>query len=283
MAYFLSGVETAKAITENLRGQVEAMAGRPCLATVRMGNKDAGVSYELSILKRCQKAGIEVRQVVIAEDAPEEELLNWICALNANREVHGILVFRPLPKHIDENAVRRALASHKDVDGITDWNMANLYSGNNRPRLFPPCTAEGCVALLKHYQIPIEGKHVVIVGRSMVVGKPLAMLMLQENATVTICHSRTENLPAICQGADILVVAAGKAGLIGTEHVRPGQVILDVGINTDAEGKLCGDVRFEEVKNIVKAITPVPGGVGSMTTAILASHVVKAAEKMIGR
>lgn len=283
MAYFLSGVEAAKAITENLRGQVEAMAGQPCLATVRMSNKDADVSYELSILKRCQKAGIEVRQVVIAEDAPEEELLNWTCALNANREVHGILVFRPLPKHIDENAVRRALASHKDVDGITDRNIANLYSGNNRSCLFPPCTAEGCVALLKHYQIPIEGKHVVIVGRSMVVGKPLAMLMLQENATVTICHSRTENLPAICQGADILVVAAGKAGLIGAEHVRPGQVILDVGINTDAEGKLCGDVRFEEVKNIVKAITPVPGGVGSMTTAILASHVVKAAEKMIGR
>lgn len=203
--------------------------------------------------------------------------------MSADRKVHGILVFRPLPKHIDENAVRRALASYKDVDGITDWNMANLYSGNNRSSFFPPCTAEGCVALLKHYQIPIEGKYVVIVGRSMVVGKPLAMLMLQENATVTICHSKTENLPAICQGADILVVAAGKAGLIGAEHVRPGQVILDVGINTDAEGKLCGDVRFEEVKNIVKAITPVPGGVGSMTTAILASHVVKAAEKMIGR
>lgn len=283
MAYLLSGAEAAKAITKDLHEQVDAMTGQPCLATVRMGSKDADVSYELSILKRCQKAGIEVRQVVIAEDAPQEELLNWICALNADREVHGILVFRPLPKHIDENAVRRALASHKDVDGITDWNMINLYSGNNRSCLSPPCTAEGCVALLKHYQIPIEGKHVVIVGRSMVVGKPLAMLMLQENATVTICHSKTENLPAICQGADILVVAAGKAGLIGAEHVRSGQVILDVGINTDAEGKLCGDVRFEEVKNIVKAITPVPGGVGSMTTAILASHVVKAAEKMIGR
>lgn len=279
MAYLLSGVEAAKAITKDLHEQVETMTGRPCLATVRMGNKEADVSYELSILKRCQRVGVEVRQVVIAEDAPQEELLNWICTLSADREVHGILVFRPLPKHIDENAVKRALASHKDVDGITDRNMANLYSGNNRSCLFPPCTAEGCVALLKHYQIPIEGKHVVIVGRSMVVGKPLAMLMLQENATVTICHSKTENLPVICQGADILVVAAGKAGLIGAEHVRPGQVVLDVGINTDAEGKLCGDVRFEEVKNIVKAITPVPGGVGSMTTAILASHVVKAAEK----
>lgn len=283
MAYLLSGVEAAKAITETLHEQVEAMTGQPCLATVRMGNKEADVSYELSILKRCQRVGIEVRQVVIAEDTPQEELLNWICTLNADREVHGILVFRPLPKHIDENAVRRALTSHKDVDGITDWNMANLYSGNNRSSFFPSCTAEGCVALLKHYQIPIEGKHVVIVGRSMVVGKPLAMLMLQENATVTICHSKTENLSAICQAADILAVAAGKAGLIGAEHVRSGQVILDVGINTDAEGKLCGDVRFEEVKNIAKAITPVPGGVGSMTTAILASHVVKAAEEMIRR
>lgn len=283
MSYLLSGVEAAKAITEDLHEQVKAMAGPPCLATVRMGNKEADVSYELSILKRCQKAGIEVRQVVIAADAPQEELLNWICTLNVDREVHGILIFRPLPKHIDENAVRRALTSRKDMDGITDWNMTYLYSGNNRSCLFPPCTAEGCVALLKHYQIPIEGKHVVIVGRSMVVGKPLAMLMLQENATVTICHSKTENLPAICQSADILVAAAGKTGLIGAEHVRPGQVILDVGINIDAEGKLCGDVRFEEVKNIVKAITPVPGGVGSMTTAILANHVVKAAEKMIGR
>ena len=180
-----------------------------------------------------------------------------IHALNADEKVHGVLMFRPLPKHLDDEAARAALDPKKDMDGITDGSMTAVYAGTKGG--YPPCTAAACVALL--------------------IGKPVSMLLLAEHATVTICHSRSENLPEICREADILVVAAGKTGMVGAESVRAGQVVLDVGIHVGADGNLCGDTRYAEVEPVVEAITPVPGGVGTVTSTILASHVVEAAER----
>ena len=177
----------------------------------------------------------------------------------------------------DTEPARAALDPKKDMDGITDGSMTAVYAGTKGG--YPPCTAAACVALLKHYNIPIKGKRVVVIGRSLVIGKPVSLLLLAEHATVTICHSRSENLPEICREADILVVAAGKAGMVGAESVRAGQVVLDVGIHVGADGNLCGDTRFAEVEPVVEAITPVPGGVGTVTSTILASHVVEAAER----
>ena len=207
----------------------------------------------------------------------QKVLMENIHALNADEKVHGVLMFRPLPGHLDDEAARAALDPKKDMDGITDGSMTAVYAGTKGG--YPPCTAAACVALLKHYNIPIKGKRVVVIGRSLVIGKPVSLLLLAEHATVTICHSRSENLPEICREADILVVAAGKAGMVGAESVRAGQVVLDVGIHVGADGNLCGDTRFAEVEPVVEAITPVPGGVGTVTTSVLVSHVVEAAEK----
>ena len=269
MAMLLKGADAARALTEQLREQAEELkknGTEPCLAILRVGAREDDLSYERGALKRCEKVGITVRQVVLPEDAGQQELMDNIRSLNEDERVHGVLMFRPLPKHLDDEAARRALDPRKDMDGITDGG-------------YPPCTAAACVALLKHYNVPIKGKRVVVIGRSLVIGKPVSLLLLAEHATVTICHSRSENLPAICREADILVVAAGKAGMVGAESVRAGQIVLDVGIHVGADGNLCGDTRFAEVEPIVEAITPVPGGVGAVTTAILASHVIEAARR----
>ncbi len=280
MAILLKGADAAKALTEKLHERADALRQRgvePCLAILRVGAREDDLSYERGALKRCEKVGIAVRQVVLPEDVDQLELLNNIRSLNEDEAVHGVLMFRPLPKHLDDEAARAALDPKKDMDGITDGSLAAVYAGSKGG--YPPCTAAACVALLKHYDIPIKGKRVVVIGRSLVIGKPVSMLLLAEHATVTICHSRSENLPAICREADILVVAAGKAGMVGAESVRAGQIVLDVGIHVGADGNLCGDTRFAEVEPIVDAITPVPGGVGTVTTTILASHVIEAAEQ----
>ena len=265
MAMLLKGADAARALTEQLHEQAEELkknGTEPCLAILRVGAREDDLSYERGALKRCEKVGITVRQVVLPEDAGQQELMDNIRSLNEDERVHGVLMFRPLPKHLDDEAARRALDPRKDMDGITDGSLAAVY-----------------VALLKHYNVPIKGKRVVVIGRSLVIGKPVSLLLLAEHATVTICHSRSENLPAICREADILVVAAGKAGMVGAESVRAGQIVLDVGIHVGADGNLCGDTRFVEVEPIVEAITPVPGGVGAVTTAILASHVIEAARR----
>ena len=264
MAMLLKGADAARALTEQLREQAEELkknGTEPCLAILRVGAREDDLSYERGALKRCEKVGITVRQVVLPEDAGQQELMDNIRSLNEDERVHGVLMFRPLPKHL----------------GITDGSLAAVYAGTDSG--YPPCTAAACVALLKHYNVPIKGKRVVVIGRSLVIGKPVSLLLLAEHATVTICHSRSENLPAICREADILVVAAGKAGMVGAESVRAGQIVLDVGIHVGADGNLCGDTRFAEVEPIVEAITPVPGGVGAVTTAILASHVIEAARR----
>lgn len=279
MATLLKGGPAAKALTEALQERTEALKARgviPCLAIVRVGAREDDLSYERGAVKRCEKVGIAVRRVLLPDSVTQEELVNEIETLNRDPAVHGVLMFRPLPRTIDERAVCETLLPAKDMDGITSGSLAAVYAGTKDG--YPPCTAEACVQLLKHYQIPIAGKRTVVIGRSLVIGKPVSMLLLAENATVTICHSKSQKLPEICREADILVVAAGKARMVGAEFLRPGQVVLDVGIHADPDGSLCGDTRFEEAEPVAAAITPVPGGVGAVTTAILARHVITAAE-----
>lgn len=283
MSTILSGKEVAAALTDALVQRTQALKDRgisPTLAIVRVGEREDDLSYERGATKRCEKIGVAVRSFVLPADVSQEELLQVIDQVNRDPEIHGCLLFRPLPKHMDDETVRRALAPEKDVDGITDGSLAGVFAGVKRG--FPPCTAQACMEILAHYGYDLTGKRVTVVGRSLVVGKPVAMMLLQKNATVTLCHTRTVDMPAVCREAEILVVAAGKAGVVDASYVSPGQVVVDVGINVNAEGKLCGDVAFDAVEPVVDAITPVPGGVGSVTTCVLVGHVVEAAERTCG-
>ena len=282
MALLLKGGQAAAAMNEKTAARVAALAAAgvvPTLAVVRMGAREDDLSYERGVMNRCAKLGIQVKPYLLEADASQDQLLAVLEEINQDGSIHGCLIFRPLPAQIDDKAVRAALAPEKDVDGITDASLAGVFTGSGVG--YAPCTAQACVEILDHYGIPLEGKRVTVVGRSLVVGKPAAMLLDRKNATVTICNSRTRNLPEICRGADVLVVAMGKRGAIGGDCVVPGQVVVDVGIHTGENGKLCGDVRFEEAEPVVAAITPVPGGVGAMTTSVLAAHVVEAAGKGI--
>ncbi|MGM9639403.1 MAG: bifunctional 5,10-methylenetetrahydrofolate dehydrogenase/5,10-methenyltetrahydrofolate cyclohydrolase, partial [Butyricicoccaceae bacterium] len=266
MAEILKGAPVAKAITAQLIPEVEALKANgviPTLCIVRVGERPDDLSYEKGAVKRCAACGIEAHSRVLPQDASEEALLEVIRELNADPTVHGVLLFRPLPKHMNEARVCAALAPEKDMDGITDGSMAGLFSGSGLG--YPPCTAQACIEILDHYGIAIEGKRATVLGRSNVIGKPAAMLLLGRNATVTICHTRTRDLPAACAGAEILIAAAGRAGVVTADHVSPGQVVLDVGINVTDDGNLTGDVDFAAAEPIVAAITPVPAGVGSVT------------------
>lgn len=254
----------------------------PTLAILRVGEREDDLAYERGALKRCAKNDIGVRQVVLPESVSQEDLISAIEDLNHDPSVHGVLMFRPLPKTLDETAACEALLPEKDVDGITRGSMATIYAGVGSG--FAPCTAEACIALLRHYGVELSGKRAVVVGRSLVIGKPVAMLLMQKanNATVTVCHSRTNNLPEVIRGADIVIAAMGRAESLGADCFAPGQIVLDVGINwSEAKNKLVGDVDFDKVKDIVADITPVPAGVGSVTTAILVRHVVEAAERSL--
>lgn len=282
MALLLKGGQAAAAMNEKTAAKVAALTAAgvvPTLAVVRMGAREDDLSYERGVMNRCTKLGIQVKHYLLEADASQDQLLAVIREINQDSSVHGCLLFRPLPAQINDKAVREALAPEKDVDGITDASLAGVFTGSGVG--YAPCTAQACVEILDHYGIPLEGKRVTVVGRSLVVGKPAAMLLDRKNATVTICNSRTRNLPEICRGAEVLVVAMGKRGAIGGDCIAPGQVVVDVGIHTDENGKLCGDVRFEEAEPVAAAITPVPGGVGAMTTSVLAAHVVEAAGKRI--
>ncbi|MBR5283779.1 MAG: bifunctional 5,10-methylene-tetrahydrofolate dehydrogenase/5,10-methylene-tetrahydrofolate cyclohydrolase [Clostridia bacterium] len=282
MAELLKGAPVAKAITAQLTQQVEALKEKgvvPTLSIVRVGERPDDISYEKGAMKRCDMCGIAVKNHILPADATEEELLAVIEGINQDASIHGVLLFRPLPKHINENRVCAALAPEKDMDGITDGSMAGIFSGSGTG--YPPCTAQACIEILDHYGIEITGKKATVLGRSNVIGKPVAMLLLQRNATVTVCHTRTKDLTGTCAAAEILIAAAGKAGVVSAEHVSEGQIVLDVGINVTEEGNLVGDVDFTAVEPVVQAITPVPAGVGSVTTAVLAKHVVTAAEKTL--
>lgn len=278
MAELLKGAPAAKAIIEDLIPRVEKLTAAgvvPTLAIVRLGEEGSQLSYQRNATRKCESIGARVLSFDLPESSSQEELLALIESINTRRDIHGCLILRPLPGHIDERAVCEALAPEKDLDCATALSLATVFSG--RGAGYPPCTAQACLEMLDHYQVDVAGKHVVVVGRSLVVGRPVSLLLQARNATVTMCHSRSVGLPELCRRADVLVVAAGKAGLIGAEHLSPGQTVIDVGINAVGD-KLCGDVRFEEAEGIVAAVSPVPGGVGAVTTAVLAKHLVQAAE-----
>jgi len=280
MAQLLKGAPVAKAITQSLAEKSAFLREKgivPTLAIVRVGSRPDDLSYEKGAIKRCGMCGIEVSLNTLPEDASQQELLDVIERLNNDKNIHGVLLFRPLPKHMDEAAVCAALSPEKDMDGITEGSMAGIFSGSGMG--YPPCTAQACIEILDHYGFDITGKRAVVMGRSNVIGKPVAMLLLSRNATVTVCHTKTRNPQEICASADILIAAAGRPGVIGREHVSEGQIVLDVGINVLDDGSLTGDVDFDIVEPVVSAITPVPAGVGSVTTAVLAKHVIMAAEK----
>ena len=247
----------------------------PTLAVIRVGAREDDISYERGLMTRCGKVGVQVRSFHLSENASQAELLYYIRKINEDPSIHGCLIFRPLPKQFDDRAVCAALDPQKDIDGITDRSLAGVFT--NTKLGYAPCTAQACLEILKYYNVPLSGKRAVVVGRSLVVGKPAAMMLDRENATVTLCNSRTRDLPALCREADVLVVAMGRRGAIGVDCLREGQIVVDVGIHVNEEGKLCGDVRFDEAEPIVEAVTPVPGGVGTVTTSVLVGHVVDAA------
>lgn len=279
MAQLLTGKEVVASMKDDLLARVEALAARgvvPTLAIVRMGERPDDLSYERTAIKRAEGLGIAVRLFALAADATEAELEAVITQVNADDSIHGCLMFRPLPAHIDEMRICDMLAPEKDIDGISKASLAGVFT--DEPHGFPPATAQACLEILDHYGIPVEGKHVVVVGRSLVIGKPVAMMLLGRNASVTVCHSKTEDLVFLTRLADIVICATGRARAYGAVYFSPGQTVLDVGINFDADGNLCGDVDFDAVEPFVGAITPVPGGLGSVTTSATLSHVVRAAE-----
>ncbi|MDR2615353.1 MAG: bifunctional 5,10-methylenetetrahydrofolate dehydrogenase/5,10-methenyltetrahydrofolate cyclohydrolase [Oscillospiraceae bacterium] len=280
-AVLLKGKDVADALNAKMAADIETLKAKgvvPTLAILRVGERPDDISYEKGATKRAEGVGAAVKNVILPADVSQEKLIQSVRELNEDKSVHGVLIFRPLPKHLDEEAVRRALAPAKDVDGITDGSLAGVFAGTEQG--YPPCTAQACIEILDYYKVDCKGKRAVVVGRSLVVGKPAAMLLTGKNATVTICHTRTVDMPSVVKNAEIVVVAAGKAGAVTGEYLSPGQTVIDVGINMTEEGKLTGDVKFDEAEGIVAAITPVPGGVGTVTTSVLISHVVDAAKKL---
>jgi len=283
MAELMLGKDVIAAMKEKMVKEVEGLKSKgiePCLAIVRLGARPDDLAYEKGAINRCEGIGIKTQVFEYPEDLTQDALINEIRNINGNDSIHGILLFRPLPKHIDENVIKHVISPEKDVDCLNPINVAKVFEGDDTG--FAPCTPEACMEMLDYYGIDPKGKRVTIVGRSLVVGKPLAMLMLKKHATVTICHTRTVNIEEVCRNAEILVAAAGKAKMIGPDHVSSGQIVVDVGINLDEEGNLCGDVDFEKVESKVARITPVPRGVGTVTTSVLASHVIKAAKMKLG-
>ena len=277
----LRGMPAAKAILSELQVKVDELRDKgidPKLTVVRVGAREDDLSYERGIYKRFEGVGAKVETIELPLSVTQEELEKVIVSLNEDASVHGVLLFRPLPKTLDEIRIKSLLAEEKDVDCLTSANDAHLFAGDKNG--YPPCTPQAVMEILDHYDIKLTGKKVTVVGRSMVVGKPVAMLLLAKNATVTICHTKTEHLQEECRNADIIVACAGVPRMITSEFVREGQVVIDVGIHV-VDDKLCGDVDYDNVAEIVDAITPVPGGVGSVTTTVLLKHVIMSAEKTL--
>lgn len=276
----LRGMPVVKQMAQELQMRVEALAKqgtKVTLAVVRVGDREDDLSYERGLLKRFDAVGARVRQVVLDPQVSQAELEQQVKRLNEDDSVHGILVFRPLPAQLDEKKIKEMVDAEKDVDCMGSSNCAHVFAQDGKGHA--PCTPQAVMEMLHFYQMPLNGKKAVVVGRSMVVGKPLAMMLLRENATVTICHTKTEDIKTECKEADYLFAAAGAAEMIDEGYVRPGQVLIDVGINMK-EGRLCGDVNYDAVKDIVAAVSPVPGGVGTVTTSVLLKHTVESAERM---
>lgn len=277
----LRGAEISAKLKEQVQADLETLGRVPKLAIVRVGSRPDDVSYENGAVKKMQAFGLEAERFTFPEDITDGEFKEEFQKINEDAAIDGILMMRPLPKQIKESDIEKMIDPGKDLDGISPENIAKVFSGDDSG--FAPCTAEAVMEMLRLNGFELTGKRAVVVGRSMVVGKPLAMLLLKENATVTICHTRTKDLAARCKEADILLAAAGKAGLVTADFVKEGAVVIDVGINVDADGHLCGDVDFAGIGEKAGYATPVPGGVGGVTTAVLAKHLVRAALRRDGK
>ena len=289
MAKRLLGKEVNEALVASLQTRTAALKEKgitPCLGIIRLGENPSDLSYEKGATKRAEEVGVAVKNYILPENATKEEVLAVIDEVNADASVHGVLMFRPLPKHLkaDQDEICNRLAPCKDVDSMTHMSNAGVFEGQDLG--YAPCTPAACMEILDHYGIDCKGKNAVVIGRSLVVGKPAAMMLMAKNATVTICHTRTVNTAEICRNADIIVSAAGVLNSLTRDFVREGQIVIDVSMNwnpekitTKGKGGMSGDCVFDEVEPLVGAITPVPGGVGAVTTTVLMKHVVEAAEK----
>ena len=280
MAKLLLGKEVTDALNASLQTRTAALREKgtvPTLGIIRVGANPSDLSYEKGAVKRAELVGVEVKKFELPEDASKEDVLAVIDQVNADDSIHGVLMFRPLPKHLkaDQNEICNRLDPKKDVDCMTHMSNAGVFEGLDLG--YAPCTPAACMEILDFYGIDCKGKNAVVIGRSLVVGKPAAMMLMGKNATVTVCHSKTENLASFTSNADILIAAVGRAKMITADMVKPGAAVIDVGMNRDENGKLCGDVDFESVSKIAGAITPVPGGVGPMTVALLMRNTAEAA------
>ena len=290
MAKRLLGKEVNEALVASLQTRTAALREKgvvPTLGIIRLGENPSDLSYEKGATKRAEEVGVAVKNYILPESASKEELLAVIDQVNADESVHGVLMFRPLPKHLkgDQDEICNRLDPKKDVDSMTHMSNAGVFEGQDLG--YAPCTPAACMEILDHYGIDCKGKNAVVIGRSLVVGKPAAMMLMAKNATVTVCHTRTVNTAEICKRADIIVTAAGVLNSLTKDFVREGQIVIDVSMNWNPEkitskgkGGMSGDCVFDEVEPIVEAITPVPGGVGAVTTSVLMKHVVEAAEKI---
>ena len=290
MAKRLLGKEVNEALVAALQTRTAALREKgvtPTLGIIRLGENPSDLSYEKGATKRAEEVGVAVKNYILPEDASKEDVLKVIDEVNADASVHGVLMFRPLPKHLkaDQDEICNRLAPCKDVDSMTHMSNAGVFEGQDLG--YAPCTPAACMEILDYYGIDCKGKNAVVIGRSLVVGKPAAMMLMGKNATVTVCHTKTVNTAEICKGADIIVTAAGVLNSLTKDFVREGQIVIDVSMNwnpekitTKGKGGMSGDCVFDEVEPIVEAITPVPGGVGAVTTTVLMKHVVEAAEKI---
>ncbi|MFY9498417.1 MAG: tetrahydrofolate dehydrogenase/cyclohydrolase catalytic domain-containing protein [Tepidanaerobacteraceae bacterium] len=277
MGILIKGKPVADKIKEKLKKEVAELKEKgitPKLAIIRVGDDPGDMAYERGAIKTMVSVNIETDVRDLSKDISQDEFIKELKSINDDKSVHGILILRPLPDQLDESVIKNVIAPEKDVDCFSPVNVAKVFEGDETG--FPPCTPSAVMEILKHYEIPLKGKNAVVIGRSMIVGKPAAMLLLKEHATVTICHSRTKDLPKVASGAELLVVGIGRAKMIDSSYIREGAVVIDVGINVDEDGKLCGDVDTDDCVDKASMITPVPGGVGSVTTSVLAKHVVKA-------
>ena len=290
MAKRLLGKEVNEALVASLQNRAAALKEKgvtPTLAILRLGENPSDLSYEKGATKRAEEIGVAIKNFILPESATKEDVLATIDQINADASIHGCLMFRPLPKHLkgDQDEICNRLDPKKDVDSMTHMSNAGVFEGQDLG--YAPCTPAACMEILDHYGIDCKGKNAVVIGRSLVVGKPAAMMLMAKNATVTVCHTRTVNTAEICKNADIIVTAAGVLNSLTKDFVREGQIVIDVSMNwnpekitTKGKGGMSGDCVFEDVEPIVEAITPVPGGVGAVTTSVLMKHVVEAAEKI---
>jgi methylenetetrahydrofolate dehydrogenase (NADP+)/methenyltetrahydrofolate cyclohydrolase len=280
MTKVLTGQPVVQALKEHIRNEVfllEAKGITPTMGIIRVGKRPDDIAYEKSIIKNCKSVGIQVKVFQTEVNIAIEQLIDLVHNVNSDQDIHGILLFQPLPDLLNIDHIKHLMVPEKDIDCINSVNLEKIFEGKNE--VFFPCTPEAVIEVLKFYQIPLTGANIAVINRSMVLGKPLAMMLLEEQSTVTICHSKTRNLQEITSRMDIVITGVGKAHLFGQEYFHKDAIVIDVGINDIGNGKIGGDVKYDEVKEKVKAITPVPGGIGTVTTAILLRHVLEACKK----